>query len=237
MNRFHGKRALVTGGSTGIGRAVASSLCSRGVRTVIAARRAGPLAEAAQLMGAQSVCTDLTGDAAAGELAAAAMALLGGLDILVLASGAYLTGEIRERSSGEFNDMLAANLLGPAALARACLPALEAVRGDIVFVNSTVTRASSIAGRAMFAAGNHALKAIADGLREEVNAQGVRVASIFPGTTATDRIARVMANSKQVYAPERLLQPQDVAQAVVALLALGDTAEVTDLYIRPRLKS
>ena len=88
-----------------------------------------------------------------------------------------------------------------------------------------------------FAATQHALKAIADHLREEVNADGVRVISVFPGRTATSRQAALYAREGRPYQPELLLQPEDVASVVVHALALPRTAEVTNVSIRPTLKS
>ncbi len=81
------------------------------------------------------------------------------------------------------------------------------------------------------------MKAIADSLREEVNAQEVRVLSIYPGRTATPRQATIHAMEGKVYKCENLLQAQDVAIVVVNALNLPRTAEVTDINIRPFQKN
>ena len=75
-----------------------------------------------------------------------------------------------------------------------------------------------------------------DALREEVNSDGIRVASVFPGRTATPRQARIHALEGKAYVPERLLQPDDVAEVVVKILTLPRSAEITDVRIRPMLK-
>jgi NADP-dependent 3-hydroxy acid dehydrogenase YdfG len=87
-----------------------------------------------------------------------------------------------------------------------------------------------------YAATKHALKAIADSLREEVNAEGLRVLSVYPGRTASPMQAAVHEMEGRAYHPERLMQPEDVAAVVINALSLPRSAEVTDIYIRPLLK-
>jgi NADP-dependent 3-hydroxy acid dehydrogenase YdfG len=84
-----------------------------------------------------------------------------------------------------------------------------------------------------YAASKHALRALADGLRDEVNKKGVRVITVFPGRTATPMQEAVHRYEGRPYDAERFLQPEDVAAAAVNALALPRTAEVTDLHIRP----
>jgi len=109
---------------------------------------------------------------------------------------------------------------------------IKSRRGQIVFVNSSVGLIAR-ANVGQYAATKHALKAIADSLREEVNADGVRVLSIFPGRTATPMQELVHKMEGRVYQPERFTQPEDIAQVVINTLALPRTAEVTDISIRP----
>jgi NADP-dependent 3-hydroxy acid dehydrogenase YdfG len=102
----------------------------------------------------------------------------------------------------------------------------------VVFINSTAGLVAR-AGVAQYAATKHALRAMADSLREEVNADGVRVLSVFLGRTATPLQAALHEREGRRYRPERLVQPADVASLVVHALTLPRTAEVTDLTIRP----
>jgi NADP-dependent 3-hydroxy acid dehydrogenase YdfG len=125
----------------------------------------------------------------------------------------------------------------PYALTQAALPALRQSQGQVLFINSTITRAANLAGRGGFAATQHALKAVADSLRDEVNESGVRVISVMAGTTATPRQERLHQLMQKPYRPDRLLQPGDVARAACGALALPRTAEITDLVVRPMLKS
>jgi NADP-dependent 3-hydroxy acid dehydrogenase YdfG len=73
-------------------------------------------------------------------------------------------------------------------------------------------------------------------VRDEVNEAGVKVTTIFPGSTATPRQANLHEISGKPYDPDRLLQPEDVAEAVLFALTIGRTAEITELHLRPVLK-
>jgi NADP-dependent 3-hydroxy acid dehydrogenase YdfG len=112
------------------------------------------------------------------------------------------------------------------------LPLLKRSTGQVVFVNST----AGLVARArvgQYAATKHALKALADALREEVNADGVRVLSVFLGRTASSMQQYVHEAEGRRYAPDRLVQPDDVAAMIVHALCLPRTAEVTEMRIRP----
>jgi NADP-dependent 3-hydroxy acid dehydrogenase YdfG len=127
------------------------------------------------------------------------------------------------------------NVLAPFALTKHLLPDIRASKGQIVFVNSSVVNHPA-PGTLQYAASKHALKGLADGLRQEINASGVRVISIYPGRTATPLQASLCEIEGRAYMPAELLQPEDFAAIVVRALALPETAEVTDIMIRPASK-
>jgi NADP-dependent 3-hydroxy acid dehydrogenase YdfG len=112
---------------------------------------------------------------------------------------------------------------------------VRAHQGQIVFVNSTAGL-NARANVSQFAATQHALRAVADSLREEINQDGVRVVSVYPGRTATPGQAKIHSIEGKAYAPERLMQPEDVASVVVTALTLPRTGELTDVRVRPMLK-
>jgi len=115
---------------------------------------------------------------------------------------------------------------------QALLPALGRGSGQVVFLNSS-SGVAARGGLAAYAASKHALKALADSLRDEVNTLGVRVLSLYPGRTATPMQEALFAHEGRPFTPERLLQPEDVAKALLAAVELPRTAEVTDLHLRP----
>jgi NADP-dependent 3-hydroxy acid dehydrogenase YdfG len=156
----------------------------------------------------------------------------GRLDVLVLGSGIYERSTAPDGLARQF----AANVEGPYALFQALLPLLAGSKGLVVFINSTQGLAAS-PGVGHFAATQHAMRALADSARAEVNAQGVRVTTLFLGRTATARQAGIFAMEQREYTPELLIQPSDVASIVVQLAKLPQTAEVTEMTLRPRVKS
>ena len=176
---------------------------------------------------------DLASDAGCRQIAASILDDQGGADILVLAAGQIELAPLAESTAEAFDRQYAVNVRAPFALARAFLAALVERKGQIVFINSSAgIRASGENGQ--YAATKHALRGLADALREEVNERGVRVLSVYPGRTATPMQARVHERSGRVYDPAGLLQPNDVAAMVIASLRLPESAEVTDIMIRPR---
>jgi NAD(P)-dependent dehydrogenase (short-subunit alcohol dehydrogenase family) len=127
------------------------------------------------------------------------------------------------------------NVHAPYLLTQALLPLLRRQQGQVVFINSSV----GLIARGQvgpYAATKHALKAIADSFREEVNAEGLRVLSVYLGRTASPMQAKIHAMEGKAYHPEYLLQPSDVAAVVLNALCLPRTAEVTDISIRPMRK-
>jgi NADP-dependent 3-hydroxy acid dehydrogenase YdfG len=139
-------------------------------------------------------------------------------------------------SVGDLDRQYQTNVRGPYLLTQALLQNLRARRGQIVFINSTVgLEARAAVGQ--YASTQHALRAIADALRAEVNPAGVRVLSVYLGRTATARQARIFRLEGRPYAPELLIQPANVAEMVVAALRLPRTAEVTEIRMRPLVKS
>jgi len=143
---------------------------------------------------------------------------------------------IEKASASDFDELYRLNVRAPYLLTQALIPMLRAQKGQVVFLNSTVGLRSK-ARIAQYAATKHALKAVADSLREELNEAGVRVLSVFLGSTATPMQERIHKIEGRIFRPELLCQPSDVASIVISSLLLPKTAEVTDIIIRPMKKS
>jgi short-subunit dehydrogenase len=239
--RLDGAFALVTGGSGGIGQAIAVALARAGVRVLLVARDAERLEEALKGLpgpGPHALeALDLEEPTSIERLRQKVAAFASGrLRVLVHAAGRHAASSIDDESAATLDAMLAANLRVPYLLTAALLPSLRAARGDVVFVNSSVVSFPR-ADAAAYAASKAGLRAYADCLRAAVNGDGVRVLSVFPGRTATSMQRERFEREGQTYRPELLLQPEEVAQAVLASVSLGETAELTELHLRPRLKS
>lgn len=160
----------------------------------------------------------------------------GRLDMLVHCAGVIQHGSLADAPLVCMDLQYAANVRGPLLLTQRLLPLLKKPRGQIIFINSSAgLNARPNAGQ--FSATQHAFKALADALRDEVNAEGVRISSVFPGRTATARISALHELEGRDFRPELLLQPEDVASVVLSILTLPWTAEVTNVNVRPMLKS
>ena len=234
------KLALIAGGSEGIGRAIALSLADRGHEVWVVARRPEPLAAVvAELRArggrAEGRQLDLVREEAWAALATDIAARAGGLDVLVHSNGTIARGDVAAASVEDFDRQYEANVRAPFGLTQVLLPSLVRASGQVVFVNSSAGLVPS-ANAAQYGATMHALRALANVLRDEVNGAGVRVTSVYPGRTATPRQARIHEWEGKEYRPDRLLQPEDVAAIVVAALELPRTAEVTDISIRSMAK-
>ncbi len=229
--------ALVTGASSGIGRAIALGLGAAGATVIAVARDAGRLQgvvteAAAAGSRVEALVCDLTDDARVRELGERVTSSPGSLDILVHSAGTIEFGNVADVGIDRLDRVIRTNLRAPYALTQVAIPLLGRSRGDVVFVNSSAGVRPS-AGVAAYGASKHALRGLADALRDEVNPLGIRVTSIFPGRTATPMQASVYAWEGRDEGLDGLLEPADVAALVVSIVSLPRSAEVTDVHIRP----
>lgn len=238
MNSFRGMVAVITGASGGIGEAIALSLARGGARLLLAGRSAEKLeivAERARDLSpsVESFAADLADDENIHDLAARAVGAFGGVDLLIHSLGLFVGGPLETSPVEDLDRQYRINTRAPYLLTQALLPSLLARQGQVVFVNSGAGINPARGQWGAYAASKHALRAIADSLRDEVNKRGVRVISVYPGRTATPMQEEVHRFEGRPYDPERFLQPRDVASVVLNALALPRTAEVTDLQVRP----
>lgn len=228
--------AVVTGASQGIGRAVAKCLSADGYIVWAVARRRHVLEKlAASRPGLIVAPCDLTDDAQVDRLTTNINEQSPRLAALVHCAGSYAAGAMASTPLADLREQFRANVEA-AYLTTQRLLGILVPGSTIVFLNSSQgIRAGADVGQ--YAASMHARKAIADALRQEVNESGVRVTSIYAGRTATPRQRRIYQQHGWVYRPDVLLRPEDIAKVVLEILHLPETAEVTDLSIRPAIKS
>ena len=238
MKSFVGKAALITGASQGIGKAIAAALDKQGAQLVLAGRSIQRLEAAASEITSNDdvkpmlLAADLAHPPEVDKLARQVQGRFDMLHVLVHCAAAYRREPWEGTTQAALHSVFETNLFAPAALTCQLLPKIRRARGDIVFVNSSVVRGSG-AGTGAYAASKHALRSLADSLRAEVSSDGIRVLSVYPGRAATPLQAAIHGMEGSEYTPAELLQPSDVAQAVLSSLLLPVKAELTDLHIRP----
>lgn len=230
-----GETAVVTGASSGIGRAIAAELAARGASLCLLGRRDALLEEMALPLGRGAWKRVFRVDLAAETDVVEATHRLTqeGVEpsILVHSAGVIALGSCERASLADFDRQWNVNVRAPYALTQALLEGLKRRSGQVVFINSSAG-VSAVPESGQYSATKHALSALADALRGEVNGI-VRVASVFTGTTATPMQSALHAAKGRPYRPETLLQPEDVAAVVGQLLSLPRTAEVTAVHMRP----
>jgi short-subunit dehydrogenase len=231
------KTALITGASSGVGRALALELAALGALVLLVARTPQKLESVAEEIRSnggevRTFPADLTNDASLNRLGVESAKHFSRLDFLIHSAGIFRLGAVATAPLNDFDELYRCNVRAPFALTQLMLPQLSAARGSVVFINSTAG-VSTHANVSQYAASKHALKAVADTLRLENSVQGLRVLSVMLGRTATPMQEEVCRLEGSVYDPSKFLQPQDVARAIANALALPSNTEQTEHYLRP----
>lgn len=218
------RSALVTGGSSGIGLAIARMLHEEGFALTLASRTAEKLEAAAATLGADFVVTDVSNEEDCERAVATHVDRHGGLDVLVNSAGVGVAGGLEEQAVKRIDLQLDVNLRGLILVTRAALPHLRASRGLVVNL-------ASIAGTApasllpVYAATKAAVISLTGSLNQALDGDGVRVHALCPAFVDTP-----MASFTGLPADE-LIQPEDCAEVVRMLLRLSPSARVPQIVI------
>lgn len=211
-------KALVTGGSSGIGAAIAEGLAAAGCRLVVLGRDSEALDALARRIGAHALVADLSSAEGLSRAADAAA----GVDLLVNSAGRGWAGDLAAMAEPDIDALIALNLLAPLRLARAALPGMrERGRGHLVFVSSIA--AVGVGGEAVYAATKAGLRAFAASVRHEVAGEGIGVTTLLPGAVRTPFFDhRGLAYDRRF---PRQIGPATVASALLQAIE-RDEAEV-----------
>lgn len=214
-----GRRALVTGGSSGIGLAVGRRLVSDGYDVALNARREGPLAEAAASTGARAVAGDCADEHDVARVVEAA----GPVDLLVHAAGMMSGTFVRKETVETFDAVVRANLRSAFLVTNAVLGSMVA-GGRIVFLSSSSAHAPQ-PGKAAYSASKAGLNAFAAALALEVERDGIAVHTVTPAPVATPML-------DDVHFPMHALDADQVAAAVVWLETLDPSVALPEIQLR-----
>ena len=234
---FAGKVAVVTGASSGIGRAVALGFSREGASVVLVSRDAAALAAvAAEAAGATAVvAADVTADDTPARVVGEAVAQYGGIDVLVNAAGVIGTASTDQTPDELFDRMMAINVRAPFRLMREAYPQLKARRGNVVNVSS-VNGLRAFAGVAVYCSSKAALDHLTRCAALDWAPDGVRVNCVNPGVTVTNlhrrggmddaRYAAFLERAKETHPLGRPGQADEIADAVL-FVASGKAAWMT----------
>jgi len=227
-----GRVVLITGAGRGIGRALAHAFAAAGAKVALLGKTKKNLLEVQKELkdsGAATVvlAADVSDEGAVSRAVAAAEQQLGPVDVLVNNAGIFALAPVEKMDTVAFDRMLAVNLRGPFLMSRAVLPGMKSrERGHIVNISSTAGR-RGFAGGGAYCASKFGLAGLTEAMRYEARASNVRVTCVYPSTVNTDLVKK----AGMVLAPDRAIQPEDVANAVVSLVAMDDRAMTTALEI------
>lgn len=227
--------ALVTGATEGIGRATAFALGRAGYRVGVCARSVGPLDALLTELAAAGITAagqpaDVGDPVQVSRLVGMVSDRLGPVDVLVNNAGIAILKPFADLSLAEWDATMATNLRSLFLVTREVLPGMrQRKRGAVVNIASLAGK-NGFAGGSAYAASKHATLGFSRSLMLEVRADHIRVIAICPGTVNTPLIRK-----QTMLDPDlgRVLDPDDVAQTVVAALALPQRALVSELEVRP----
>ena len=228
------KAVVLTGGSRGIGRAVARELAKEGARIGIAARDRDKLAETAHEVGGHGApCVLLPCDVAHDEqvrtMVDRAAEALGGIDVFMNIAGVTLEKPLEEATPDDYRRVMETNLLGTVRCACAALPHLKQSRGLLVNVASIIVR-TPFPYLGVYACSKWAVAAFSATLRQELYGTGVRVLTMFPTVVNTD-----MKDLEPVLANSPAQSPEQCARAIVRAVRGGKTE--ADTAFAPKILS
>ena len=217
-------RALVTGGSSGIGREIARAIVERGGEVVICGRDRAKLEAAAGEIGAQAIAADVAVESDAVRLVAAAIEQLGDYNVLINNAGFGTFAPLLETDLGEMQRIFATNVFGAMIVAReSARYFVSKRRGTIINISSSAGR-RGFAGGTAYAASKFALTAMTECWRAELRKSNVRVMQIDPSEVQTEFFQGRSFS-------ERKLRASEIAHAAIAMLEMDDRGFITELAV------
>jgi len=233
-----GKVALITGASSGIGRALAIALGAEGVKLALAARsveRLEAVKAATKAPDAISLPTDLTNPTDVDAMVRHTLDHYGRIDILLANAGIYTPGDVADGVPDDWDAAISVNVNSVFRAIRATLPGMIAQGSGEIIVTSSISGHQAIQWEPVYSATKHAIQSFVHGLRRQVAAQGIRVGAIAPGVVLNELWGytdpKVIA--AKVAAREGL-QSEDVAEAVLFMLTRPANVTIRDLVILPQ---
>lgn len=226
ITKMEGKCAIVTGGGTGIGRAIALVLANQGATVVVAGRRREPLEATVAEIGndggmAHWYAVDVARRGDVDRLVSEALSLCGQVDILVNNAGISGSGAIHAHDVEVWDRVMATNLRAPFLLCRAVLPVMRAQQSGHIINISSESGLEYYPGNGAYGVSKHALNALGEYIQRENQELGIRVDTICPGMVVTP-MSEGAANLDR----DKCLYPEDIAELVIWLLTRRNNVKI-----------
>src|ERR671912_3023799 len=229
-----GKVAIVTGGTKGIGRAIADALVREGVNVCISARSRNEIDETLEALcalkagNATGIVSDVCNYSQVKPLFELTVGQFGGLDILVNNAGIGLFQTVEEMSPEDFRSVIETNLFGVFYCCHEAIPLMKQRGGGYIINMSSLAGVNAHPNMAAYNASKFGLNGFSEALMQEVRHDGIKVSYIMPGSVNTEFGGDEPSDEKSWQ-----LQPDDIAQVVMDLLAYPDRALPSRVEIRP----
>lgn len=234
---INNKVAIVTGASSGIGRAAARMLAEQGARLALVARSADKLQALKAELGGDCIVVpaDLTIPAHVDAMVQATLDRFGQVDILFANAGSYVTGDVAEGNADEWDSLLSVNVNSIFRAVRGVLPGMiERRSGDIV-VTSSISGHQAIHWEPVYSASKHAVQSFVHGVRRQVAPHNVRIGALAPGIVLNELWG--LTDKEEIerrVAAQAGLRCEDVADALLFMLTRPANATVRDLVLLPQ---
>ena len=233
---LNGRRGLITGAGSGIGRAIALRLAEEGMKLALVGRNAEKLMRTAALTGRPLdmlvLPTDITTARGIEDIMRILEGHFKGLDVLVNNAGMALNCPFEAIQEADFDRIMALNVKAPFVLCQRTLKLLRLSDCPTIINIGSVTAHQGYAGQAAYSASKHALLGLTKALAREVSAEGIRVHMISPGGVYTDMIAVARPD----LSPEGMIQPEEVAELAAYLIAHRGNAVVDEIRLHRAAK-
>ena len=240
LDDLNGSRVLITGGSTGVGRAAALLFASQGCRVFICGRDCQHLAEAIEAgrqIGREigGIAIDLSDSDSITTLFGAADEWLGGVDIALLNAGTGAHGVLTSMTHEACEEVVHVNLL---SYIRCSLELMKrmAGRGGQIIMTGSMSAAVAEEEAAVYVATKFGVRGFARSLRKEANPLGVRVSLIEPGAIGSDMVDETCEQQRRMQEELRMLRAEDVARAIFLIASQPSRCDVIELQVRPHLQ-
>ena len=234
MNSLKSKIAIVTGGSRGIGLAIAQTLVAQGVQATITGRNQSQLLaarsrlEAAGPGAVEALRADVRSYAEVDRAVAATVARFGGLDILINNAGVGIFSDVAEMTPEQWSEVIDTNLSGVFYACHAAIPYMRRRGGGFIINVSSLAGKNAFTGAAAYCASKSGLNAFSEALMQEVRYDNIRVSYVMPGSVATR-----FSSGDEARGADWKIAPEDVAEVVLDLLRLGSRSLASRVELRP----